>query len=122
MLNELGVEWIEWEQLATQLDNGLYACAIPPSAYLEGDGTYDRDDYYRSPKLYRSVFAQKVRPMEPADQIAPHLTTLINGVGWQSGFPRLMSTGEEIKGLVAIQDISCDLGVRQSDHTDSREG
>jgi hypothetical protein len=68
------------------------------------------------------VFAQKVRPMEPADQIAPHLTTLINGVGWQSGFPRLMSTGEEIEGLVAIQDISCDLGVRQSDHTDSREG
>jgi hypothetical protein len=54
------------------------------------------------------------------DQIAPHLTGLINGVGWQSGFPRTM-TQRDIDGLLAssdgelrlaaIQDVSCDLKV-----------
>lgn len=54
------------------------------------------------------------------DQIAPHLTGLINGVGWQSGFPRTM-TQRDVDGLLAssngelrlaaIQDVSCDLKV-----------
>jgi len=57
------------------------------------------------------------------DQIAPHLTGLINGVGWQSGFPRTM-TQRDIDGLLAssngelrlaaIQDVSCDLKVSLS--------
>lgn len=54
-------------------------------------------------------------------QIAPCITTLINGVGWQSGFPRTM-TNRDIQQLIvaapagetrlaAVQDVSCDLKV-----------
>ena len=53
-------------------------------------------------------------------EIAPYLTGLINGVGWQSGFPRTM-TVRDIDHLVesshgemrlaAIQDVSCDIKV-----------
>lgn len=53
-------------------------------------------------------------------QTAPYLTTLINGVGWQSGFPRTM-TNRDFQSLIdqsggeprlaAVQDVSCDLKV-----------
>ena len=53
-------------------------------------------------------------------QIAPYLTTLINGAGWKADFPRVM-TDEDIEGLIqrshgapklaAVQDVTCDLKV-----------
>lgn len=53
-------------------------------------------------------------------QVAPYLTTLVNGVGWQSGFPRTV-TNRDIQALIersggeprlaAVQDVSCDLKV-----------
>ncbi|KAL7421814.1 hypothetical protein Q5752_003585 [Cryptotrichosporon argae] len=107
MLDELGVTWVQPEELATvQPASKVYACLIPPSFYLDKDGRYSRPDYYASPHLYRSRFIEKV---------ASHITTLINGAGWQSGFPRLLSdedmrryaNGEQ--KIVAVQDISCDL-------------
>ncbi|WWD17363.1 hypothetical protein CI109_101804 [Kwoniella shandongensis] len=114
ILDVLGVEWTTADQLPTLKDaassNKIYACAIPPSSYLithEGS-PYSREEYRRSPELYRSTFAEK---------IAPHITTLINGVGWGASFPRTMSN-QDLKGLlsqaegkqqlIAVQDISCD--------------
>lgn len=54
-------------------------------------------------------------------QIAPYLTTLINGLGWQAGYPRTMTVADidqlvtvGDQKLVAIQDVSCDLGVSSS--------
>jgi alpha-aminoadipic semialdehyde synthase len=46
------------------------------------------------------------------DQVAPYLTLLINGVGWDTGFPRLLTTSQLAlaKRLAAVGDISCDIG------------
>jgi alpha-aminoadipic semialdehyde synthase len=89
------------------------------------DDTYTRENYYANPSEYYSTFTEKVTSSTPAvynanEQIAPYLTGLINGVGWQSGFPRTM-TNRDIENLVsasngdmrlaAIQDVSCDLKV-----------
>jgi alpha-aminoadipic semialdehyde synthase len=75
-------------------------------------GTYDRSSYYSDPSSHSSSFAERV---------APYLTTLINGAGWQPGYPRIMSN-QDLEGLVqegngrskmvAIQDVACDLQVR----------
>lgn len=85
---------------------------IPPSSYLvNSSGQYDRASYYADPASFHSNFATT---------IAPHLTTVINGAGWQPGFPRLM-TNADLKGLIesqggqsklaAVQDVACDLEV-----------
>lgn len=77
-----------------------------------------------------SIFAAKVSASKSKDvirdsnwiQIAPHLTTLINGVGWSKGFPRAITSSslnkliEKENGkqkLVAVQDITCDKEVRR---------
>lgn len=93
------------------------------------DDTYTREDYYANPSEYYSTFTEKViLPTEGSDdaedQIALHLTGLINGVGWQSGFPRTM-TNKDIENLLsassgeqrlsAIQDVSCDMKVGSLD-------
>lgn len=75
----------------------------------DGAGAYDREHYFQDPSAYRSTLAQNV---------APYLTTIVNGAGWQSGSPRLMDEGSLEKlvqasggksRLVAVQDIACDL-------------
>jgi alpha-aminoadipic semialdehyde synthase len=101
---------------------------LSPSAYMArlDNDTYNREDYYANPSEYYSTFTEKVCKYTRMsdnmadDQIAPHLTGLINGVGWQSGFPRTM-TQRDIDGLLAssngelrlaaLQDVSCDLKV-----------
>lgn len=44
--------------------------------------------------------------------MAPYLTLLLNGVGWNIGFPRLLTTPQLglAKRLAAVGDISCDIG------------
>lgn len=86
---------------------------ITPADYLStSSGGYDRSKYYADPASHSSGFATRV---------APHLTTLINGAGWQPGYPRIMSNQDleqMVAGaggagkLVAIQDVACDLQVR----------
>jgi alpha-aminoadipic semialdehyde synthase len=146
MLDALGVEWVQPGDLASLKSDStkvrfpkvndrslttvqIYACMIPPSAYMArlDDGTYDRQDYYANPSEYYSTFPETVSSsllfrqiLSLTDQVGPYLTGLINGVGWQSGFPRTMtrrdidqlveSSGGEMR-LVAIQDVSCDLKV-----------
>ncbi|KAI9456540.1 Saccharopine dehydrogenase-domain-containing protein [Lactarius psammicola] len=78
--------------------------ALPESYISRNDGApYDRSDYYANPHEYRSEFHTK---------IAPYLTLLLNGVGWNVGFPRLLTTSQLAlaKRLAAIGDISCDIG------------
>lgn len=114
----------------------IWACQVPPSAYYEklDGGAYDRADYKAHPEGYRSVFVKKVswpvcgtgipsRGPELTYQLAPYITTLINGAGWQEGCPRLMSNTDldsllarapEVgHKLVAVQDIACDLKVSE---------
>nr|XP_018263129.1 alpha-aminoadipic semialdehyde synthase [Kwoniella dejecticola CBS 10117]OBR85287.1 alpha-aminoadipic semialdehyde synthase [Kwoniella dejecticola CBS 10117] len=116
MLDDLNVEWVKTDELAILKNAPLidisqvYACMIPTASYIVGkDGSsFARTEYYRSPEKYKSVFS---------DKIAPYLTTIINGVGWSSKFPRTISNDEmsallDSSGgrqkLVAVQDITCD--------------
>ncbi|ORY32502.1 putative Saccharopine dehydrogenase [Naematelia encephala] len=110
MLQELGVEWVSAEDLpklsGQAAQNRIYACAITPSSYFtRSDGSsYSRDDYFANPDKYQSTFAKN---------IAPFLTTLINGAGWQIGFPSIMSNADMVSlgrsKLAAVQDITADL-------------
>jgi alpha-aminoadipic semialdehyde synthase len=69
----------------------------------------------------RSVVSpgQRLFVLTRNEQIAPYLTTLINGAGWQTGYPRIMKredvdtlpVGPNGPKLVAIQDVTCDLEV-----------
>ncbi|KAI8322217.1 hypothetical protein GQ54DRAFT_317268 [Martensiomyces pterosporus] len=92
--------------------NRLLALQVGAQDYLEriGGGKYSREEYREFPDRYRSVFAQK---------IAPYTTMLINGIYWESKYPRLMTTKDlasiqrqrELKNrMLAIADISCDIG------------
>lgn len=63
MLDQLGVTWVDVDALQNlQPIKGVYACKIPPGAYLQRQdgGAYDRKDYYAHPEAYSSVFADKV--------------------------------------------------------------
>ncbi|KAF4583903.1 hypothetical protein EYR40_002401 [Pleurotus pulmonarius] len=120
MLRELPIQYVQPKDLPrlvsdtkTPLDRIYLVHALPHHYISRLDGApYDREDYYRAPQSYRSDFAEK---------IAPYLTLLLNGAGWQSSFPRLMTTKQleaalfrasAIGGarLLNIGDISCDLG------------
>ncbi|GMI40057.1 hypothetical protein TeGR_g12048 [Tetraparma gracilis] len=70
----------------------------------------DVQHYRKNPDEYRAVFHERV---------APYANVLINGMYWDQRYPRLL-TKKHIKtlsnggnvgyGLVAIADISCDIG------------
>ncbi|KAJ2874369.1 hypothetical protein FB639_004109, partial [Coemansia asiatica] len=90
----------------------LLALQVDAKDYLEriNGGEYSRDEYRAHPERYRSVFAQK---------IAPYTTVLINGIYWETKYPRLLTTSDlaaiqnqrELKSrMLAIADISCDIG------------
>ncbi|KAJ1847055.1 hypothetical protein IWW55_000075 [Coemansia sp. RSA 2706] len=92
--------------------NRLLALQVNAADYVERieGGQYDRAEYREFPDRYRSVFAQK---------IAPYTTMLINGIYWESRFPRLMTTKDladiqrrrDLRSrMLAIADISCDIG------------
>ncbi|RXK35397.1 hypothetical protein M231_07341 [Tremella mesenterica] len=114
MLDAMGVQWIPAGQLSdvqSTNSNGIFAYHITPSDYLvrEDGRPYYRADYYAHPNFYRSIFSAK---------ITPYLTTLINGVGWNDGFPPVMSTSDlntlvdaeaGKQKLVVVQDVTCDL-------------
>ena len=83
---------------------------ISPSDYLSTPTSpYSRSLYYSDPSSHSSSFSTR---------IAPYLTTLINGAGWQPGYPRIMSNtdldnlinrGAGQSKMVAVQDVACDL-------------
>ncbi|KAJ2546874.1 hypothetical protein EV175_005439 [Coemansia sp. RSA 1933] len=90
----------------------LLALQVGAQDYVEriGGGKYDRSEYREHPNRYRSAFARK---------IAPYTTMLVNGIYWESKYPRLMTTSDladiqrqrEMKNrMLAIADISCDIG------------
>jgi alpha-aminoadipic semialdehyde synthase len=80
---------------------------------LDGRTTFERKEYYEHPERFQSVFY---------DTIAPYTTCLINCVYWDQRYPRLLTCGQikelDAKGkeagghmkLMAIADISCDVG------------
>ncbi|KAL1742987.1 Saccharopine dehydrogenase-domain-containing protein [Schizophyllum fasciatum] len=96
----------------------VYIYHAQPQDYLtrQDGNVYDRSSYYKSPELYSSQFSEKASQAT----VAPYLTMFINGVGWQPGFPRLMTREDLDKALSLakaypgfrfqnIADISCDI-------------
>ncbi|KAJ2820312.1 hypothetical protein GGI24_004525, partial [Coemansia furcata] len=90
----------------------LLALQVGAEDYVEriDGGPYSREEYREYPERYRSVFATK---------IAPYTSMLINGIYWESKYPRLMTTKDlayiqrqrELRTrMLAIADISCDIG------------
>lgn len=104
---------------------------------MPSDGSsrpFDRSDYYSRPSEWKSIFHERVGPYNDViisnsrdnnvffhSKVAPFTTLLVNGAGWQPGFPRLM-TNEQL-GLArkesykyspygrfrTIADVSCDV-------------
>ena len=96
----------------------IIAVQIDMKDYMRHDAkrnSFDREAYYANPNQFNSHFDE---------DIAPYLTTLINGQGWQRGFPRIMDntqldslmgrpgpSGSKPQKLAAVQDITCDIKV-----------
>ncbi|KAJ2726791.1 hypothetical protein GGI07_000302 [Coemansia sp. Benny D115] len=92
--------------------NRLLALQISAKDYLEriDGGVFNREEYLQHPERYRSIFAEK---------IAPYTTMLVNGIYWESKYPRILTTQDlaaiqnqrNLKHrMLAIADISCDIG------------
>lgn len=84
----------------------LVGCVVTAEDYashLEKDH-FTVDHYYEHPQEYKSIFHER---------IAPFASVIVNGIYWDSRFPRLL-TKEQAKPLdklIAICDISCDIHV-----------
>ncbi|KAG6833293.1 hypothetical protein H0H87_008925 [Tephrocybe sp. NHM501043] len=119
ILSELPIEKVEISELKalvtnpnTQLNKIYLAHALPKDYFVRLDGQpYERQDYYQRPQSYRSTFCET---------IAPYLTLFLNGTGWSTGFPRLMTNTQLSVALdrartfggarfTNIGDISCDI-------------
>ncbi|TEB18758.1 hypothetical protein FA13DRAFT_1803049 [Coprinellus micaceus] len=119
-LAHLPVQHITIEELDALVRNPdvdrrkIYVLHARPNTYFERiDGDpYSREDYYKHPDMYRSVFH---------DKIYPYLTLLLHGAGWAPGFPRLV-TNAQLPSVLAqadalgglrgrnVGDVSCDIG------------
>jgi alpha-aminoadipic semialdehyde synthase len=87
----------------------VYGCQVHPQDYLvkKDGGVFDKIEYYSNPELYKSIFSEK---------IAPYARFILNGIFWDSHYPRLLSISE-IKALsesnrlplLTLSDVSCDI-------------
>ncbi|KAG5650501.1 hypothetical protein H0H81_012014 [Sphagnurus paluster] len=119
ILKELPIEKVavkDLHALVTNKDtslNKIYLVhAMHEDYFVRSDGQpFDRTHYYANPQSYRSTFCET---------IAPYLTLFLNGTGWSTSFPRLM-TNEQLSvaldrarvlggaRFTNIGDISCDI-------------
>jgi alpha-aminoadipic semialdehyde synthase len=123
---ELPIEFIDPSQVASLSTNydrshsnsadpfigqKIYGCIVEAKDYcIQKDGKpFSYELYSKSPEQFKSVFHEK---------FAPFATAIVNGIYWESRFPRLL-TKENINALienpkaslVTIADISCDIEV-----------
>ncbi|KXN82807.1 Alpha-aminoadipic semialdehyde synthase, mitochondrial [Leucoagaricus sp. SymC.cos] len=120
MLDELPLKKIsasELERLYYDNTKVYLVHAKPEDYFVRKDRrTFDRQDYYANPSEWECVFGER---------IMPYVTLLINGTGWSTGFPRLLSTKQLASAIAKAQslnlpgaatrgkcigDISCDIG------------
>lgn len=116
IFEQLPHQWVQPKDLKALTEskdfnpNVVYGCVVRERDYLEpvsGQGTFDRADYFANPQKYRSIFHTK---------IAPYMSILINGIYWESQYPRLL-TRQQTRELMAqpnprflgVADISCDV-------------
>ncbi|XP_065176515.1 alpha-aminoadipic semialdehyde synthase, mitochondrial-like [Sycon ciliatum] len=124
VFKQLPVQWIQPKDLEAVAKSGdnrrFYGCIVDRFDHLyrtEGGG-YNDEEFLEFPERYSSNFVEKV---------APHMSVLMNGIYWtpaharlltkQNIYPLLQKRGPVHHGLggmpsrlLAIGDISCDLG------------
>ncbi len=114
-------EYISVEELATLKEqvasgkksaNKLYGVLVGFKDIVQlkkpTGAAFDKHDYFRNPADYEGIFHSRV---------LPHVQMLVNGIYWDSRFPRLV-TNAQIKKLRSdgnhtlrvVADISCDIG------------
>ena len=100
---------ISYEELTNgnlkPLRDKVYIYHARPKDYLKHKkgSPFDFDHYLTRPEEYVSTFEQ---------DISPRTTLLINGIYWESKYPRLITKEGLAKAgnLLSIADISCDIG------------
>ena len=114
IFRELPHEFIKVSDLQEVIKSGdrntLYGLKIGREDYavpIDPTQEFSLPHYRASPHLYKSVFHER---------IAPHLTALVNGMYWESRFPRLLTNDQmrelhnsKTSRLLAIADISADI-------------
>lgn len=117
MFKHLPHEWIRPDELKALVESGtarrdcVYGCVVDIGDYIQrndGEGGCDVQEYLQHPDRFHSIFHEK---------IAPYASVLVNGIYWESKYPRLLTTGQMKRlqsdgrsRLLHIADISCDLG------------
>lgn len=105
--------WIRPDELPAVVSSAssrgkVYGCVVEPADYIEhtSGAPFSMDEFKAKPESFRSTFHET---------IAPYASVIVNGVYWEPGQPRLL-TKEQISRLgdrsrlLAIADISCDIG------------
>lgn len=127
IIKDLPHEYVTPDQLKHVAEQGdldkVYCCVVIMQHHLvhKETGQFDEADYYAHPGQYISNFAK---------DIAPYASVIINGIYWVEPMPRLILT-KDLKNLLkpaqpalpsapgcptlphrllAISDISCDIG------------
>ncbi|XP_072027139.1 alpha-aminoadipic semialdehyde synthase, mitochondrial-like [Amphiura filiformis] len=97
MLNGLPVEFVKAVELKEKALNGdhkkVYATVLDCEDHLvkRDGGKFDLNEYFKQPKLYRSIFPE---------EIAPWVSCIINGVLWNYDHPRTL-TIENLRNLIS---------------------
>lgn len=73
---------------------------------LNPEEEFDLEDYYKNPHFYRSAF----------DKYIPHLSVLVNGMYWDTRYPKLITKAhlermyfDSQPKMLVIGDITCDI-------------
>ena len=104
VLECLGHEKVSAKELPNISKPGIYVCHVDSHDYLsDGQGKFSFEDYLKNPQKYKSTFEEN---------ITPYATLLINGIYWESKYPRLLTEKKmgELERLECIADITCDIG------------
>ena len=108
-------EWVSPTDLkslceSTSFDSKkVYGCRVDMQDYLvsKDASPFDRKKYIEFPERFESVFA---------DKIAPYSRMILNGIFWDSKYPRLLSIKDVTRlnernqlPLLTVADVSCDI-------------
>jgi len=117
MFNLLPHKWVSPDEMVEIVKNQsdanpnlIYATVIESKHYIvpkNPNAVFDKEDYYKNPDKYTSVFHEKY---------LPYISVIINCQYWDMKYPRLI-TFEQMKKLVeakrsrliGVADLACDL-------------
>eukprot|EP01137_Pigoraptor_chileana_P016460 Opistho-2@5903 len=113
IFRELPHEFVKASDLPDVAVNGsrntIYGCVVEAQDYvvpIDSKTAFSRADFFGHPEKYRSEFHTK---------IAPHVSGIVNGIYWESKYPRLLTCDQMAElaahgrpKLLGVADISAD--------------